>query len=178
MTAPLRSAPAWPRSQHWRIDGFRITVLLYKFHRRRTCRTCGQRPAIHCVWADRADGFHGPVADFCHAHRPAKGTLPDLDYERITSDRAGEFGQPDPDSFTVTRERLAPAAAWPCTTCGQPSVIRRELRCGHCTDPAHYTVSTLRVLSVRAAGPSEREETSVGHDEHTLAETYCCAEHR
>ena len=22
-------APAWARSQHWRIDGFRITVLVY-----------------------------------------------------------------------------------------------------------------------------------------------------
>jgi hypothetical protein len=163
------AAPAYPRSQHWRVDGFRITVLLYKSHRNRTCRTCGRRGAVHRVWADRADGFHGRVADFCDAHRPAKGTLPDLEYERITSDGTADFGRPVRDNFTVTSERLAPDPAWPCTTCGQPSAVRCELRCAHCADPAHYTVSTVRRLSIDAAGTAERTITSIGHDPHTIS---------
>lgn len=168
-----KSALAWPRSQHWTVDGFRVSVLLYKSHRAHRCRICGQRGAIHCAWSNtRPDGFSAGPADFCDAHRPAKGTLPDLDYTRYVFDGKGT------SAWTRTTERLHPIPAWPCTSCGQPSVIRRELLCDHCTDPAHYTVSTARVLSVRAAGLSEREETSIGHDAHTLAETCHCAEHR
>ena len=162
-----KAAPAWPRSQHWRIQGFRITVLVYKSHRRQTCQTCGHRGAIHCVWADRDDRFSGGPADFCDNHRPAKGTLPDLDYHRYYSE--GEFW---------TCERLMPNPEWPCTTCGQPSVIRRELHCDHCTDPEHYTVSTTHVLSVRADGLTERKETSIGHERHALVTTCHCSEHR
>jgi hypothetical protein len=171
------TAAAWPRSQHWTIDGFRVTVLLYKSNRARACRACGRRGAIHCAWADRPDGFRGPSADFCDDHRPAKGTMPDLDYERITSDRPSGLGQPARSYFTVTFERLAPNPAWLCGTCGQPSAIRRELRCEHCTDPAHYTVSTVRKLSITADGHDERIVTSIGHDPHTITTTHHCAGH-
>ena len=170
MTDTTAAAPTFPRSQHWRVEGFRITVLLYKSHRAETCRTCGRRGAIHAVWAHRGDGFDGPPADFCDRHRPAKGTLPDLDYRRHTHD--GDHRDP---RWTLVTERLVPSTEWPCTTCGQPSAIRRELRCGHCTEPGHYTVSTVRVMSWDG---SDRTETSVGHDVHTLAETYQCEDHR
>jgi hypothetical protein len=172
------SAPAGPRSQHWHAEGFRMPVLVYKSSRNERCATCGHRGAIHAVWTNtRDDGFSGAPAHFCDDHRPAKGTLPDLDYERITSDR-GAWPAPAPDSFTVTYERLTPNAAWPCTTCGQPSAVRRDLRCGHCTNPPRYTVSTLHRLRIDASGTSEDTITSLGHDEHTIAETFHCEEHR
>jgi hypothetical protein len=166
------TAAAWPRSQHWRIDGFRISVLLYKTHRARRCRTCGRPGAIHCAWSDtRPDGFSAGPADFCDQHRPAKGTLPDLDYERMTHDGTGT------SAWTRTRERLRANPVWPCGACGQPSTVRREVLCDHCTDPAHYTVSTVRKLSITADGHDERTVTSIGHDPHTIATTYHCAGH-
>ncbi|WP_300611052.1 hypothetical protein [Trebonia sp.] len=163
----------FPRSQHWIADGFRISVLLYKSHRYETCRTCGQRGAIHAVWTDtRPDGISGHGGNFCDDHRPVKGTLPDLDYYRYI--HAGK-GTP---ASTRTTERLTPDPAWPCTECGQPSIARREVICDHCTDPAHYTVSTVRVMSITADGYGERTETSIGHEEHTLAATFHCEGHR
>jgi hypothetical protein len=73
----------YPRSQHWNIDGFRVTVLVYKSKRHELCAICGQPGAIHAVWTSvRADGFCGRPRHFCDDHRPAKGTLPTLDYVR------------------------------------------------------------------------------------------------
>jgi hypothetical protein len=75
-------AEPFPHSQHWNIDGWRITVLLYKRHRG-PCSVCGARPARHAVWAgrvDRSEPGSGAPADFCDEHRPAKGSLPPLDY--------------------------------------------------------------------------------------------------
>jgi hypothetical protein len=164
----MSATTAFPRSQHWRIDGFRVVVLLYKSHHRETCRTCGQRGAIHCVWADRDDGFSAAPEDFCNEHRPAKGTLPDLDYERGTHERLGT------STWTATTERLAANPAWPCAACGQPSIIRREIRCDRCTDPAHISIVNRRVITLDGS----HIETFVGHDAHTLAETYHCADHR
>lgn len=80
------TATSWPRSQHWTVDGCRVTVLVYKSHRHETCHTCGQRPAIHSVWVDPVDGSSGEIADFCDAHRPSKGALPNI----------GEYSHPVP----------------------------------------------------------------------------------
>jgi hypothetical protein len=43
----MTTAATWPRSQHWRIEGFRITVLVYKSNRHMRCDACGQPGAIH-----------------------------------------------------------------------------------------------------------------------------------
>jgi hypothetical protein len=164
MTTPT----TWPRSQHWRAEGFRITVLVYRSHRHETCHTCGRRSAIHSVWSDqRADGFEGGPTNFCDDHRPVKGTLPDLDYERISHDGNGTA------EWTRRFERLRPNPQWPCDTCGQPSTVRREVLCDRCTDPAHFTVSTTRVLTL----DGDRTDTHVGHNAHLLAVTYNCDAH-
>jgi len=171
----MPATTTFPRSQHWTIDGFRITVLVYKSQRRNHCAVCGQQGAIHCVWAERkADRFMGGPADFCDAHRPAKGTLPPLDYERVSSDRGDHVNVADPEwntrDFTVTVERLVANPGWPCTICGQPSRTRYVSHCGHCTDPVYYYVSTTRHFTHTA----EHTETSIGHDDHATAETYEC----
>jgi hypothetical protein len=172
------AAPAYPHSQHWRVDGFRITVLPYKSHRNRMCRTCGRRGAVHCVWADRADGFHGRVADFCDAHHPAKGSC------RISSTSASPATAPPTSAVpSGTTSPSHPSASRPTRRVRAPpadslSAVRCELRCAHCTDPAQYTVSTVRRLTIDAAGTAERTIMSIGHDPHTISQAYACEDHR
>lgn len=159
----------FPRSQHWSVDGFRVGVLLYKSHRRDQCAVCGQRGAIHSVYAERAaDGFSGGPSDFCDTHRPAKGTLPALDYQRVIHDGHGT------SAWTRTTERLIPDPSWPCNTCGQPSTVRRETLCGQCTDPEHHAVSTVRVLTLDGT----HTETRTDHKPHLLTAANHCPEHR
>lgn len=160
MTTPA----AYPRSQHWTVDGFRVTVLLYSSHVREQCATCGERGAIHCVWADhKTNGYSGGVLDFCDAHRPTKGTLPELDYRRFHH-----------DGLFFTTERLTPSSEWRCDTCGEPARFHDRPICHECDDPAHMVTRVNRVLSL----DGERTERRVEHEQHTILETFECDQHR
>lgn len=154
----------YPRSQHWTTEDFRVTVMVYKTNRG-PCATCGRRPARHATWADgRAahQGFSGGPADYCDEHRPARGTLPDLPYRRITGGPA-----------EVQFEHLTPVPGWPCDTCGGPSVIRRVARCDGCDDESRWAERTSRVIS----GGESRTETQRYHETHETGEWFRCAAH-
>lgn len=159
----MTTTTTWPRSQHWTVDGFRVTVLVYKSHRREHCDTCGERGAIHSVWADqRVDGgFTGRVARFCDAHRPAKGTLPDLVYDRYYH-----------DGDARVCERYKPNDEWQCSTCGQPARFWERLMCQDCNDPHQHTVTVMKVMSF--PDYAERTDTKIRHEQHALAEWYEC----
>jgi hypothetical protein len=158
------TATTFPRSQHWTVNGFRVTVLVYKSHRRETCAICGQSGAIHAVWTDRrGDGFDAGPMDFCDEHRPAKGTLPPLDYKRYHR---------NDDSGTQTVERLFPSPDWACDTCGEPGLFWERLICEDCNDPHQHVVTTTRVMSF--SDYAERTERNIRHEQHTLAEWHAC----
>jgi hypothetical protein len=156
----------FPRSQHWTVEGFRISVLLYK---RNTgpCATCSARPARHAVWADDGagpGGFHAAPADFCDEHRPAKGTLPPLTYERcLGGGPAGcayEGWRPYPEG---------------CSVCGEPAELRYGVRCQGCDDP-QYRYSTTRIAVLRE-GLTGEEAPEFHHLPHDLAAPFRCREH-
>lgn len=165
----MTTTTAWPRTQHWNVDGFRVTVIVYKSHARDCCRTCGERGAIHSVWTDkRGDGFSGPPAEFCGRHRPEKATRPDLAYERIS------HSNPRTSSWVLTRERLTPEPAWLCDACDAASIVCNEYRCDDCREPAHNPIRTERIITF----DGERAETKIRHEMHVLRKEQHCAVHR
>lgn len=163
----MTTTATYPRSQHWTTDGFRFSVLLYATSRE-PCATCGKRPAHHAAWAtgrgDR-EGWSSPPLHFCDEDRPAKGTCPDLPYERIT------WGGMDGTQY----ERLHPVPSWPCGECGDPSVSRRVSRCTGCGDEARRT-TTLTRTTLTADGPVGRGTERV-HALHQTGEWFRCSRH-
>ena len=171
------TVPNFPRSQHWTTgkDGFRVTVLLYKSHRRERCFVCGSFGAIHAVWADGQGlrtGFSGAPEDFCDAHRPAKGTLPPLDYKRVV--QGANIGADGKASRPVIYERLAPYPEQACATCGDPALFEVIEHCRGCDDPAQQYTS--RLTRVTLDGVTEGS-TEVHHRLHTVREWWACATH-
>jgi hypothetical protein len=160
-------AEAFPRSQHWTVQGFRISVLLYKSNTG-PCATCAERPARHYVCADgrgAMEGFDGKGADFCDGHRPAKGTLPPLTYERLLSGGSAGYAyegwQPYPDAA--------------CSVCGAPAWLRYGVQCQGCED-ARFRYSTTRIVLLSDRTTSE-EAPEFGHRPHELATPFRCREH-
>lgn len=176
----MSAVAAYPRTQHWRTDGFRVTVMYYRSNRG-PCTTCGQRPARHAAWAERDDGMDGAPADFCDDHRPAKGSLPPLRYSRLLTVPAAT-GSP----ATYGTELLTPDPAWLCgyqdisagerssPPCGQPSTFRYEARCDGCDDPGRWRETRMRVVSYDG---SERVEIDRHHEAHLTAEWFRCDVH-
>lgn len=170
LLAASKSASKIPRSQKWRVDGFRVVATLYKSHRGARCTACGNSGAVHSIWADREDGMSGH-GEFCDAHRPAKGTLPPLDYERIShSDDANGLS----GGSVVTFDRLTPNPAWECTECGQSAISRIEQRCTDCDDPAHWSEQTIPVMHYDG---TEEQRTTRNHETHVIAESFRCTDH-
>jgi hypothetical protein len=166
---------AYPHAQNWTVQGFRVTVMVYKSHTG-ACDRCGKRPAPHSVWADgkteETAGFGGAPANYCDAHRPARGTLPDVvyeHYERSTAEPAGT------GELAITAERFTASPEWPCGRCGKASIIRRELRCENCDDPARWREQTNKVSSWDG---TEGAETTRHHEPHALCESFSCSDHR
>lgn len=166
----MTTSNTWPFLQSWHADGVYVGVLLKELGQWEDCRTCGQRGAVHFVMT-RRDEFCGE-AYFCEAHRPAEGTLPEIDYERVTHDYLS------PDIWIEKTERLKPTPSWPCNACGAPSAIRREYRCHRCTNPDYCTVTDVRSDSSTTDDHIERAEKHITHDTHTFAVKYHCPAHR
>ena len=160
-------AATWPRSQRWLADGIRIGVYIYKSHRRDRCHACGQPGAIHWVSADGKgdkEGFSA-MGSFCGEHRPAKGTLPDLDYVR-------HHWREDDDVDEL--EHLLPAAG-DCGICGVPAICSFRRTCTGCDDPSRWRTQTSYIVSSSAP---DRTESRRVHDQHTTNEWARCREHR
>lgn len=158
---------AFPRTQHWTVQGFRISVLLY-MRSTGPCSTCGTRPARHSVWAAgvRAmEGFSGSPEHFCDEHRPAKGTLPPLTYERLLA--GGPAG--------YAYEGWQPYPGAECGTCGAPATLRYGVRCQGCDDP-QQRYSTTRIVPL-GDGLTGEEAPEFHHLPHDLAAPFRCREH-
>lgn len=152
------TATTFPRTQHWGVDGFRVSILLYKSHRQQRCYVCGERGAIHWVSADRAaDGASG-MGDFCTECRPIKGTLPPLVYIRWY--HTGPF---------YTCESLNPHPEWTCA-CGQPARFWERLICNDCDEPEFRVFYSNRVITLHG----ERTDSGFRHEQHDVLETYEC----
>jgi hypothetical protein len=158
---------AYPRTQHWTIQGFRISVMLYKTNRG-PCFTCRSAPAMHAVWAQGVkamEGFRAGPADFCDAHRPAKGTLPPLTYERLVS--GGPAG--------YAYEGWQPYADAECSVCAAPALLRYGVKCQGCDDP-QFRYSTTRIVPL-GDGLTSEEAPEFHHQSHELATPFRCREH-
>ena len=151
----------FPRTQHWTVDGFRVSVLVYKSHSHDRCYVCGERGAIHSVWADqKADGgYSSSPTHFCDDCRPRKGPLPDLVYTKHYA--KGPFW---------TTESLNPHPEWECL-CGQRARFHDELICDECDDPEFQEFYQHSVIPFR--GP-ERIESGYRHKRHNVVETWDC----
>ncbi len=159
----MTTAATFPRVQHWTVDGFRVTVSVYKSYRYKQCVACGQRGAIHSVWGERkADGYSGGPVHFCDVHRPAKGTLPDIGYTRHT------WTPCDGGGWNVG-ERLKPSAEWECL-CGRPGRWWVRLVCEGCDDPDYQITRTSYIITLH----DERTETKTRHEQHDLLDFYEC----
>ena len=156
---------AYPRSQHWTVDGFRISVLHYRSNHG-PCMICGKRPAQHSVWASGRggrDGWTGGPEEFCDDHRPARGVLPPLDYCHFS----GGAGR-------VTTQFLNAHPEWPCGECGAPSTMRVVDRCWGCGDRSFWRGSKVTVLTF---GAPPQDEMRQEHAMHQTGEWYRCAAH-
>lgn len=165
------STTAFPRTQHWTVDGYRVSILLYKSHRHQKCDGCGQRGAIHYVSVNQrrqaserpaddlttADLYSG-MGHFCDACRPVKGAFPTLVY--IRHYESGPFW---------TTESLYPNPEWTCL-CGQPARFYDRITCRDCDDPEFQEFYRHQVISM--AG--ERTEQGFRHAHHQLVETWEC----
>ncbi len=162
MTATM----AFPRTQHWTAEGFRVSILVYKSHLRTRCHACGEPGAIHFVSADGRGALErfSALADYCDDCRPPRGTLPDLDYARHHWHAVAGI---------VEREHLLPVAGI-CDVCGCPAIAALERRCRDCDDPARWRVETSRIITLRG----ERTETRRVHDDHVTDSWIRCREHR
>lgn len=161
------TATTFPHSQHWTTGGFRFSVLFYKRDNHGYCAECGVAHARHHVWAEgkgELDGFRGN-ADYCDEHRPAKGTVPDLDYVRLV--RGGMTGP-------LVYERLSPWLGEYCSECGGAAIYRAEHRCGGCDDP-EQTYTTQRIAIRPEAVTEHAPETH--HRLHTTSREFRCRAH-
>jgi hypothetical protein len=157
----------YPRSQHWTVEGFRITILLYKRSTGR-CATCGERPARHATWADgkgAMEGFRATPVDFCDQHRPDKGSLPPLAYERLLD--GGPAG--------YAYEGWRPYPGEVCTECGAPAILRYGVKCTGCDDP-DFRYSTTRIVPF-GDGTTGEEAPEFHHLGHEVATPFRCREH-
>jgi hypothetical protein len=161
------AAAAFPRTQHWTVQGFRISVMLY-MRSTDPCATCGQRPARHAVWAQGVkalEGFSGSPEHFCDDHRPAKGALPPLTYERLLAGGPAGYSyegwQPYPDAE--------------CSVCAAPAVLRYGVKCQGCDDP-QFRYSTTRIVPL-GDGLTSEEAPEFRHLGHELAAPFRCREH-
>jgi hypothetical protein len=105
------------------VDGFRVSILLYKTHRHQRCHVCGDRGAIHWVSVTRKTDKMDGDGDFCDTCRPHRGTLPPLVYTKQYEN--GPF---------VTVEALNPHPDWECL-CGQRARFYDRIHCDGCDDP-------------------------------------------
>jgi hypothetical protein len=164
---------AFPHSQHWTVQDFRVTVMFYKRDGAVRCTACGTFPARHAVWADgRGDreGWSAHGFRCCDSCRPEKGTLPALDYVRLVQGAGMLQGRNDP----VIYERTEPWPGQSCITCAGPAVYRAESRCGGCGDPE--LVYTTQRVATRAGGVTQ-DAPEAHHRMHPLGWEYRCAEH-
>lgn len=171
----MPATTTFPRSQHWTVNKFRVSVLLYKRDGSwQPCATCGATPAIHSVSADgqgdRA-GFRGGPARFCDAHRPAKGTLPPLDYKRLV--RSLNLLGEKPGNLIV-HEWLAELTPHACVLCDEPALFEVEQMCAGCGDPGRF--GTIQRVELRPGHVTEHPRQPV-HGLHTETTWWACKEH-
>jgi hypothetical protein len=166
---------AFPRSQHWTVDGFRISVLLYKRNGYwENCAVCGARPAIHSVSATgrgHREGFRGGPARFCDRCRPAKGILPPLDYKRLVRG-LGLLGEKPGD--LIVYEHLATPEPHACVLCDEPALFECEQMCAGCDNPAAY--GSIQRVGLRPGHVTEHPRQPV-HTLHTETTWWACGEH-